>query len=108
MTDLIPLLLAISTQSGNGKNASLAITAPSKLKLNFLAFSIAWLSASTLDVCPVPDASNCKFLERTMVLDFVCLHILDANIRSDSSVSLGFEIVTYFNLSMLSVIESLS
>jgi len=50
MIDLIPSLKAISTQSGNGKKASLAITAPSKLKLKLFAFSMACFRASTLEV----------------------------------------------------------
>ena len=55
---LIPVLWAISTQSGKGKNASLAITAPFKSKLKCLAFSMAWFNASILEVCPVPEANN--------------------------------------------------
>ena len=55
---LTPTLFAISTQSGKGKNASLDITEPFKSKLKCLAFSIAWFKASTLDVCPVPEAIN--------------------------------------------------
>ena len=40
ITALMPALSAISTQSGNGKNASLAITAPFKSKLNDFALWI--------------------------------------------------------------------
>jgi len=39
--EFIPTVFAISTQSGNGKKASLAIQASERLKLNFFAFSIA-------------------------------------------------------------------
>ena len=54
ITAVMPALWAISTQSANGKNASEAITAPSKSKLKDFAFSIAWRNASTRDVCPIP------------------------------------------------------
>ena len=49
-TATIPASAAISTQSGNGKNASDAITEPFKSNLNACAFSIACLNESTLDV----------------------------------------------------------
>ena len=108
MIDLIPFLYAISTQSGKGKNASLAITAPLRSKLNLFAFSIAWFNASTLDVWPVPDEISWLFFANTIVLDLVCLDIFDANNRSSISKSLGFNFVTNSKLSDESVIKSFS
>ena len=82
MTLLTPTLSAISTQSGKGKKASLAITDPFKSKPKEVAFSIAWFNASTLLVCPVPPASNCLSFTSIMVLDFVFLHSFEANNKS--------------------------
>ena len=50
MTAVIPSLSAISTQSGKGKKASEAITAPFRSNPNDLAFSIACFKASTREV----------------------------------------------------------
>jgi len=69
---------------------------------------MAWFNASTLDVCPVPEAKSCLFLASTIVFDLVCFEIFEANIRSSISNSEGFLSVTYFKLSPLSVIESIS
>ena len=91
--DLIPFLWAISTQSGNGKKASLAIEAPLRSNPNFSAFSMAWFKASTLLVWPVPLASNCLFLTNTMVLDFVFLEIFDANNKSSIWFLFGWILV---------------
>lgn len=41
---------------GERENASDAKTAPLRLKLKLLALAIACLSASTRDVCPIPEA----------------------------------------------------
>ena len=78
----MPILCAISTQSANGKNASLAITAPFKSKPKLNALETACFKASTRDVCPVPLASNWLFFTITMVLDFVCFANLFANNKS--------------------------
>ena len=53
-----------------------------KSKSNFLALSTAWFNASTLDVCPVPEAKSCLFLASTIVFDLVCFEIFDANITT--------------------------
>jgi hypothetical protein len=50
MTALTPTFDAISTQSGNGKNASEAITDPCKENPKAVAFSIACFNESTLEV----------------------------------------------------------
>ena len=81
ITAVTPALFAISTQSGNGKNASLAITAPVKSNSKEVAFSIAWRNASTREVCPVPEAHSCLFFANTMVFDLVCLQILEAKVN---------------------------
>src|SRR5690606_36851573 len=95
ITAEIPALSAISTQSGNGKKASLAITAPFKSNLNDWALWMAWFKASTRLVCPVPLAQSCLFLAKTMVFDLVCLQIFDANIKSSNSFSVGLLLVAY-------------
>ena len=46
---------------------------------------MAWFKASTRLVCPVPLAHNCLFFTKTIVLDFVCLQILEAKIKSSNS-----------------------
>ena len=69
ITAVIPALCAISTQSGKGKNASDAITAPSKENPNFVALAMACSRASTLEVCPTPLANSCWSFANTMVLD---------------------------------------
>ena len=92
-------LVGDSNTVGKGKNASLAITAPCKSNLNFLALSMACCKASTRDVCPVPEASNCLFFASTMVFDLVCLQILEANNRSSISVVLGANCVTVLRFS---------
>ena len=108
ITDFIPFFDAISTQSGKGKKASLAITAPSNTNLNFFALSIAWFKASTLEVWPVPDEISWLFFANTIVLDLVCLHILDAKSKSSISDLLGFFSVTIERCWSVSVIRSLS
>ncbi len=108
ITAVIPALSAISTQSGNGKNASLAITAPSRLKLKDCAFSIACRNASTRLVWPVPLAQSCFPFAKTIVFDFVCLQIFEANNKSSNSWELGLLFVACVKISALSVILSLS
>ena len=108
ITSVMPSLLAISTQSGKGKNASLAITAFLREKLNSFAFSIACLRASTRLVCPVPEARSCLFLAKTIVLDLVCLHIFEAKSKSSNADSEGFSVVTYVISEISSVFKSLS
>src|SRR5659263_751863 len=75
-------MLAISTQSGNGKNASEAITAQFKSNPKDFAFSIACLKASTRDVYPTPLDSNCFPFASTIVFDFDCLTKRLANNKS--------------------------
>src|SRR5690606_34502816 len=105
ITLVIPLLCAISTQSGKGKNASLAITAPFRSKLKDPALWIAWFRASTREVCPVPLAYNCLFLAKTIVLLLVCLHSLEANIRSSNSAWVGWVWVALLRIATLSVLS---
>lgn len=107
ITASIPAFPAISTQSGNGKKASLAMTAPFKSKLKLLALLIACSRASTREVCPVPPAQSCLFLTKIMVLDFVCLQIFEANKRSSISAWLTFLLVTFFKSSSRSVLPAL-
>jgi hypothetical protein len=76
---VIPDFFASSTQSGNGKKASEAITEPTKFKLKLVAFSTACFRASTLEVWPTPLAINCWLLAKTIVLEIVCLQIFEAN-----------------------------
>src|SRR5690606_10965223 len=64
--------------------------------------------ASTLLVWPVPLAHNCLFLANTMVLDFVCLQLLEAKIKSSNSFSEGLLLVTYVRSSRVSVLRSFS
>ena len=93
MIAVIPASAAISTQSGKGKKASLAITAPCRSKLNACALVMACLRASTLDVCPTPLAHSCLFLANTIALDLECLTILLANSRSSISSSVTILLV---------------
>ena len=46
---------------------------------------MACFKASTLDVCPVPELINCRFFAKTIVFDFVCLQIFEANSKSLTS-----------------------
>ena len=69
ITHFIPSFFANSTQSGNGKNASDAITASFKSNLKNLAFLTACFKASTLEVCPTPLANSCLFFANTMQPD---------------------------------------
>ena len=59
-----------------------------------------WCNASTRDVCPVPDASNCCPLAKIIVLDFVCLQILEAKIKSSISEGEGSFFVTVLRSSL--------
>src|SRR5690606_25985655 len=102
-TAATPSLLAISTQSGKGKKASEAITAPFKSKPKDLAFSIACFSASTREVWPTPLAQGLSLLLSTMVLDLVCLQILAANTSASFSSSVGATLVTTLKSSLVSV-----
>ena len=108
ITAFMPASCAISTQSGNGKNASDAITAPLRSNLKFFAFTIACFNASTLEVCPTPLAISCPFFASTMVLDFVCFTSLLANNRSFISSSSGSLFVTVLSSPADSVTVSLS
>jgi hypothetical protein len=64
ITAVMPASFANCTQSGKGKKASLAIEAPCKSNPKLLLFSTACTSASTRDVCPVPDEISVPFLQR--------------------------------------------
>ena len=108
ITAVMPALSAISTQSGKGKNASLAITAPCKSKLKDVALCIAWFKASTRLVCQEPLAQSCLFFANTIVFDLVCLQIFEANNKSSISVSEGFSSVLASSISLESVIASFS
>jgi hypothetical protein len=78
-----------------GKKASLAIDAPFKSNPKFFAFSCT--SASTRDVCPVPDEINVCFFAKTIVFDLVFLQTFEANIKSSISCSEGLVVVTVLN-----------
>ena len=108
ITAVIPAFFAISTQSGKGKKASLAIEAPSKLNPKTVAFSIACNKASTLEVCPVPDEIKVPFFANTMVFDLVFLHTLEAKIKSSNSCEDGAVNVTTFKPALVSVMLFLS
>src|SRR5690606_40982004 len=95
ITALMPAFFAISTQSGNGKKASLAITAPCKSKPKDWALCMAWFKASTRLVCPVPLAHSCLFLANTIVFDLVCLQIFEANNKFSNSFFEGILFVTF-------------
>ena len=104
----MPALSAISTQSGNGKNASLAITAPLVSKPNSFVFAIAWRKASTRDVMPAPLPISCLFSASTMVLDLLFLQIFIAKARLSSSTAVGPTCVTTFMAEGDSVLLSVS
>ena len=108
MTASMPSLHAISTQSANGKNASEAMTAPFRSKSNDFAFSMACLSASTRDVCPMPLAQSCLPLARTMALLLLCLTILLAKSRSSACSGVMAFCVACFKSSVDSLCKSLS
>src|SRR5690606_10760327 len=91
---VIPAFAAISTQSGKGKKASLAITEPCRSKLNLPALAMACSKASTRLVCPVPLPSSCRSLASTMALLLVCFTRMLANSRSWSAVAEGDSRVT--------------
>ena len=78
----IPSFPAISTQSGKGKNASEAITAPLRSKPKAFAFSMACFNASTLLVWPTPLENSWSWLLRIMVFDLVCLQIFKAKTKA--------------------------
>ena len=90
LTAVIPALSAISTQSANGKNASEAITAPFRSKLNETAFSIACFRESTREVYPIPLAQSCLFFTSVIALDLLFFTILLANNKSSTSGAVGF------------------
>ena len=69
---------------------------------------MACLKASTLEVCPVPEASSCLFLTNTIVFDLVCLQIFEANRRSSISSLLGAISVAVLKCSFASVMLSRS
>lgn len=79
------LVCDLKLQSGNGKKASEAITAPFKSKPNDLAFSMACLKESTREVCPIPLAQSCLFFTKVIALDLLFFTILLANNRSSTS-----------------------
>ena len=56
---VMPASWASFTQSSKGKKASEANTAPCRSNPKEWAFSMAWRKASTLEVCPMPDAYSC-------------------------------------------------
>ena len=108
ITAVIPSLSAISTQSGNGKKASEAITAPFRSKPNDLAFSIACFNASTREVCPTPLANSCLPFASTIAFDLLFLTILLANSISSTSSGVGVLSVTVFKSATVSILVSLS
>ena len=67
-------------------------------------FRVACFNASTLEVCPVPEAHSCLFFANTIVLDLVCLQIFEAKIKSSISSFDGTVVVTVFKCSLESVI----
>ena len=104
----IPAAAAISTQSGNGKNASEAITQPFISMLKLRAFSIACLNASTRLVCPTPLDNILSPLASTIALDFVCLQIFAAYKSASVSEAEGRRRVTGFKSEFTSVARSAS
>ena len=108
MTALMPALSAISTQSEKGKNASEAITAPSRLNPKLRAFSMACLRASTLDVWPMPLAIILRSLASTMALDLECFTMMLAKSISAICSFVGSVEVTVLRSSGLSLKVSLS
>ena len=79
-----------------------------KSNLKLFDFSIACFNASTLDVCPVPELINCRFLAKTIVFDLVCLQIFEANSKSLISDLLGDFSVHVLKFTTESVKVSLS
>jgi hypothetical protein len=78
---------------------------PSMRQLNQIQSFLlsACTSASTRDVCPVPDEINVCFFAKTIVFDLVFLQTFEANIRSSISCSEGLVVVTVFKSALLSV-----
>lgn len=75
---------------GKRENASEAITAPFRSKLNETAFSIACFRESTREVCPIPLAQSCLFFTSVIALDLLFFTILLANNKSSTSGAVGF------------------
>ena len=104
----MPASCAIVTQSGKGKNASLAITAPCKSNPNSFAFLIAPCSASTRDVWPQPIPISWLFLTKAMPFDLRCLTATMAKVRSAICCSVGALVVATLNSFLPSAFKSAS
>src|SRR5579863_8943280 len=96
MNAVAPALAASSTPSGNGKNASDATTLPLS---EDCAFITAIFTESTRLICPAPTATVAPPRANTIALDFTCLHTIQPNRRSCSSMAEGARLVTVFNSS---------
>ena len=69
---------------------------------------MACFSASTLEVCPTPDAKSCPSFAKIIVFDLVCLQIFKANSNAFNSDSVGAFSVTVLKSAIFSVNKSLS
>ena len=91
---LMPCLPAYSTQSLNGKKASLAITARSSRAS--AAWSMAIFSESIRFGWPAPTPRVRSLLATTIALDLVCLTAFQAKRRVSSCSCVGLASVTHY------------
>src|SRR5439155_7074524 len=95
---VIPAWAAISTESGNGKNASEQSTAPRTSCPERSALKSASRTASTRDDCPAPIPSVRPSRAITIAFETTCRVTRHANLRSRSSASVGRFAVTAIQL----------
>jgi hypothetical protein len=100
-------VIAISTQSGNGKKASLAITAPFKSNPKISLFQLLVVKHPLLRFVLFQKLINVLFFAKTIVFDLVFLQILKQK-QIFNFFGSWFCIVTVFNPSLVSVTLFLS
>ena len=88
-----PASAATSSASGNGKNASVARTAPFERSP---ALRAAIHDESTRDICPAPIPTVAASFTKTIVFDFTRHEIVHAISRSAHSRSVGWRRETTF------------
>src|SRR5581483_9941722 len=91
MIAVIPASIATCGPSGNGKNASDAMTAT---EMSEADFSIASRTESTRLICPAPIPIVPSSRLSTIAFDRTCLHTFHANDSSFHSASVGRRSVT--------------
>src|SRR3989454_545631 len=84
ITAVTPARAPNSRPSGNGKNASEAMTAP---RVRSAARCTASWTASTRDIWPAPTPTAAPSLNSTIALDFTCLTAVHANPSCSHSAS---------------------